>query len=486
MLEQLDAPLTELPGPVLQLLVAMSGTAAVACAASSLNAAWASVSRCPSLVARFLLSRHGAATALYHAYNAPELRRLLESAQSSSGPLSDSHAATPDAAFLCLIKELLKLGAHLKPQARFLLTAAASYGDTRVLDILLRNGADAASCGGRALVAAASGGYVDAMEVLLAAGVSARAENGAALRAACRGGQLPATQLLLRRGADPRAAAGAALVEAAGTGHLAIVLELLAAGADARADGSRALQEAAAGGFAPVVLALLVAGAQPGARNGLALRRAAAGKHSAVVQVLQAAASRDISVPGIAPSAPPLSSSSAVSPASSAGGQGRAAAAAAGPAAARTSPSKGAGGVAAAATNGRGNGGGWSSVAAAALPPAAGVSASRRSGHSFTAPRPEGGASMPDVRSVAAAPGVDCWPGAIAGACANGPCVASAAGSMVAAPHLHARHATQPHSPVCAVAGGDVCSLFAPSARLFNGLVASSAAARMAVGGQSV
>lgn len=115
MLEQLGSPLTELPGPVLHLIVAMSGTAAVACAASSLQAAWASVTKCPSLLARFLLARHGSATALYHAYNVPELRRLLESSQSSTGQFGESHAAS-DAAFLRLIKELLKLGAHLKPQ----------------------------------------------------------------------------------------------------------------------------------------------------------------------------------------------------------------------------------------------------------------------------------------------------------------------------------------------------------------------------------
>jgi hypothetical protein len=65
------------------------------------------------MCARFLIARHGAATALYHAYNAPKLREVLQ----SPGSRSRSHVAlSVNATFLSLIKELLKLGAHLKPQ----------------------------------------------------------------------------------------------------------------------------------------------------------------------------------------------------------------------------------------------------------------------------------------------------------------------------------------------------------------------------------
>ncbi|KAG2447880.1 hypothetical protein HYH02_007336 [Chlamydomonas schloesseri] len=481
-MEQLDqhSRLTDLPVPVLQHIVAMSGTSAVACASHMLQAVFTSVVGCPGLCARFLLARHGAATALYHAYNAPELRMLLQplsSSQASSAP-AESHAAHD--AFLSLIKELLKLGAHLKPQARFLLTAAASYGDTRVLEILLRNGADAASCGGRALVAAASAGFTEAMDLLLAAGVSARAENGAALRAACKHGQLAAARVLLRRGADPRAAAGAALVEAAGMGHLAVVLELLAAGADARADGSRALQEAAAGGYAPVVLALLVAGAQPGARNGLALRRAAAGNHTAVVQVLQAAASRDISVPGIAPS-------SAGDP------QGRGAATS-GTAATGTSPPRGAAGGAgsiAAPASGRSNSGGWSSVAAVAIsasPAASGASAGRRGSNGCTAPSRPTAANMNDARARATVQGGGAYwlAGTVMGGCANGPGAACVPGTAGVTPPPRARHASQPHSPVCAVAGSDARSLFASVMMCGAHAAGGAAAAHMSIGGQSI
>lgn len=263
--------------------------------------------------------------------------------------------------------------------------------------------------------------------------------------------------------------------------------------ADARADGSRALQEAAAGGFAPVVLALLVAGAQPGVRNGLALRRAAAGNHTAVVQVLQAAASRDMSVPGIASSAsPPSSSSASLSLAGNQQGRvlGTGAAAATGRAVGGTSPPKragGSGGVVAAVANGRTNSGGWSSVAAAALPPAAVASASRRSGNGLTTPRPSGVASMLNVHSITAPAGIaGCWPHAGPSVCAY--VASSATEKAVAAPPppSGARHASQPHSPVCTVAGAaDARSLFA--SMIFGGIATSgAAAAQMAVGGQSV
>ncbi|KXZ41619.1 hypothetical protein GPECTOR_358g126 [Gonium pectorale] len=207
-------------------------------------------------------------------YGCPQVRkRLLQNL-----PSSDDAAAAID----LLVRSLLQLGAALKPQARFLLSAAAAAGDTRVLRTLLRSGVDAGGCGGRALVAAAAAGQLGSCQLLLAAGVSARAENGMPLRAACREGQVAAARLLLAAGADPRAAAGAALAEAARGGHLVLVLELLGAGADPRVDGSRALVEAAAAGHGCCVLALLVAGAQPGARGGEAARRAAEGRHDTV------------------------------------------------------------------------------------------------------------------------------------------------------------------------------------------------------------
>ncbi|EFJ40614.1 hypothetical protein VOLCADRAFT_99594 [Volvox carteri f. nagariensis] len=215
---------------------------------------------------------------LFRLYGSPGLREYLV-----------HHSEVSAAAVDAIVTELLKLGAALKPQERFLLTAAAGAGDTLVVRTLLRAGVNAGSCGGRALVAASAAGHVAVMEVLLRAGVSARAENGMPLRAACHEGRVAAARLLLRHGADPRAAASGALAEAARGGHLELVLELLAAGADPRVDGSRALVEASAAGHGCVVLALLVAGAQPHARNGLALRHAEAGGHELVARVLRAA-----------------------------------------------------------------------------------------------------------------------------------------------------------------------------------------------------
>ncbi|GIL85874.1 hypothetical protein Vretimale_8946 [Volvox reticuliferus] len=283
--------LLDLPAPILQLILASSGSggleAARSCAA--LRKAFQSALACPELAAIFLIKRYGPNTALFHVYNASQLRDYL---------LCGVHDGTDqDCVTNKLVRELLRMGASPRVQERFLLTAAAAAGDTSVVRTLLRAGVNAGSCGGRALVAASAAGHVAVMEVLLRAGVSARAENGMPLRAACREGRVAAARLLLCHGADPRAVASNALLEAARGGHLTLVLELLAAGADPRVDGSRALVEAAAAGHSCVALALLMAGGQPHARNRLALRQAARGHHQ-VLEFLRAAVSRTGEDPG--------------------------------------------------------------------------------------------------------------------------------------------------------------------------------------------
>ncbi|GIL55956.1 hypothetical protein Vafri_11419 [Volvox africanus] len=278
--------LLDLPEPILQLIIASSGSggSGAACSCAALRKIFHSALACPELAAIFLIKRYGPNTALFHVYNASQPRYYL---------LSGVHDVTgQDYVTNKLVRELLRMGASPRVQERFLLTAAAAAGDTLVVRTLLRAGVSASSCGGRALVAASTAGHMAVMEVLLRAGVSARAENGLPLRAACREGRVAAARLLLRHGADPRAAASSALVEAARGGHLTLVLELLAAGADPRVDGSRALIEAAASGHGCVVLALLVAGAQPHARNGLALRHAAARGDHQVLEFLHAPLSR--------------------------------------------------------------------------------------------------------------------------------------------------------------------------------------------------
>ncbi len=101
----------ELPYPIIQRFMACAGAggAAAAQACTSLAHAWAQALACPELFARFLLSKHGATTAMFYIYSEGAQRHLLKNASS---------AAEQDGLLDAVVGHLLQAGALIRPQVR--------------------------------------------------------------------------------------------------------------------------------------------------------------------------------------------------------------------------------------------------------------------------------------------------------------------------------------------------------------------------------
>lgn len=99
----------ELPYPIIQRLIACAGAAGAAAAqtCTSLAKAWADALACPELFARFLLSKHGATTAMFYIYSEGAQRHLLKNASST---------AEQDCVLDAVVGHLLQAGASIRPQ----------------------------------------------------------------------------------------------------------------------------------------------------------------------------------------------------------------------------------------------------------------------------------------------------------------------------------------------------------------------------------
>lgn len=110
---QVKVKLLGLPTPVIQrvLVTAGSGGAAAAMSCSALSKLWDDALACPSLLARFLLARHGTFTALLHIYSDSSHKVLLKPCRSPE---------EQDALLGTVVDELLQAGALIQPQVRLL------------------------------------------------------------------------------------------------------------------------------------------------------------------------------------------------------------------------------------------------------------------------------------------------------------------------------------------------------------------------------
>lgn len=142
-----------------------------------------------------------------------------------------------------VVELLLEKGADVSESMRSQapILSAAFFGHSRVLQLLIDNGADVdaiKSDGQTVLHTAAEFGYEKAVQLLLEVGADVDKQNGAGLTAlywATLGGHLTVVRLLILYGADLErkySNAESALHIAASQGHESIVLLLLEAGAD--------------------------------------------------------------------------------------------------------------------------------------------------------------------------------------------------------------------------------------------------------------
>ncbi|KXZ45511.1 hypothetical protein GPECTOR_54g253 [Gonium pectorale] len=99
-------PLSDLPAPVLQDVVALAGSggAAAACTCRKLRAAFDAALRSPSSACAFLVARHGAAAAIFYLHATKQLRNRLTAWPRTSD-------ADRDAATAAVMAELIKQGA---------------------------------------------------------------------------------------------------------------------------------------------------------------------------------------------------------------------------------------------------------------------------------------------------------------------------------------------------------------------------------------
>ncbi|KAL5332362.1 ankyrin repeat-containing domain protein [Aspergillus crustosus] len=193
-----------------------------------------------------------------------------------------------------------KIGDQLSP-----LDAAAAGGHVKLVEILLRNGADANKGGGAhgtPLRIATSEGHKDIINLLLDHGADVNAVGGyfgCALGQACYEGHDEIIRLLLSRGADPNIPLGGRYQEtilqvAAATGREEIVQLLLDNGADINGRGDAndtALFTASYIGHERIVQLLLSNGADPsviatGRRVKTALHAAAWEGYEKIVEML--------------------------------------------------------------------------------------------------------------------------------------------------------------------------------------------------------
>ena len=138
------------------------------------------------------------------------------------------------------------------------LVPAARNGHFKIVEYLLKKGANPTLGGSEALHAASSNGYIEIVKLLVQNGARPTAGNSKALIGAANGGHLEIVKYLLslKKGqrADSRAQESHALVEAAENGHLEIVKELKEAGSN---NFPTALTRAAENGHLAIVEYLL-------------------------------------------------------------------------------------------------------------------------------------------------------------------------------------------------------------------------------------
>ncbi|KAJ7609590.1 hypothetical protein DFH06DRAFT_1308876 [Mycena polygramma] len=203
-----------------------------------------------------------------------------------------------------VLVELLKGGADVNTRQGpngSALRAASARGHTRIVQLLLKRGADVnmEEVSGNALQAASTRGHAEIVQLLLenGANVNVNAVSNKALHAASAGVQLSVAtaQLLPKNEAGVNAKGGefsSALKAASARGHTEIVNLLLRHGADPNADGGisgTALQVASAFGHTEIVHLLLEKGADmnvAGGRAGNALVASSAAGHTEIVQLL--------------------------------------------------------------------------------------------------------------------------------------------------------------------------------------------------------
>ncbi|KAJ5311151.1 hypothetical protein N7476_007011 [Penicillium atrosanguineum] len=203
-----------------------------------------------------------------------------------------------------VVQMLLDQGADVSARGGFYgnaLQAASSEGHHQLVQMLLDQGADINAQGGtygNAIQAASSEGHNRVVQMLLDQGANVNAQGGHygnALQAASSGGHRQLVQMLLDQGADVSARGGLygnALQAASSEGHHQLVQMLLDQGADVNARGGlygNALQAASSGGYNRVVQMLLDQGADVSAQGGLydnALQAASNRGHHQVAQLL--------------------------------------------------------------------------------------------------------------------------------------------------------------------------------------------------------
>lgn len=182
------------------------------------------------------------------------------------------------------------------------LYAAAATSNRKIVEILLKHGADANVEGEErevALHAAACGGYDDIVKILLKYGADINAEDGrfgTALQRAVYEGHEKIVEMLLKYGVDVNAKEGyygTALQYASRHGCEKIVKILLEHGADVNMSGERfgsALQAAACKGHEEIIEILIQHGAdinaEGGEEYGSALHGAAYGGYEEIVRSL--------------------------------------------------------------------------------------------------------------------------------------------------------------------------------------------------------
>ena len=175
------------------------------------------------------------------------------------------------------------------------LEAAAGGGHLKVVELLLKNGAnlnDTSSCS-PSLKAAAGGGHLKVVELLLKNGANLNGTSScsSSLEAAAGGGHLKVVELLLKNGANLNGTSSLSspLEVAAGGGHLKVVELLLKNGANLNGTSSLSpLYRAAGGGYLKVAELLLKSGANPNGTSSFSspLHLAARCGHLKVVELL--------------------------------------------------------------------------------------------------------------------------------------------------------------------------------------------------------
>ena len=188
---------------------------------------------------------------------------------------------------------------------------AASFGLSKIVGLLLENGAEVAARtkgGGTVLSEAARNGHETVVRLLLEKGADVDAKDSSeqtALSKAAQNGHEKVVRLLLEKGANVNTkvkSGGTALFGAAGNGHEAVTRLLLDKGADINAedsDGRTALYWAAESGHEIVTQLLLEKGGDVNVQDneGLtALYRAVENGHEAVARLLLLEKKADVNV----------------------------------------------------------------------------------------------------------------------------------------------------------------------------------------------